>query len=405
MVAPLEGIRVLELANFAAAPSGGAIMADLGAEVIKVEPLEGDAMWGKMRQARLPEGQANPDHPMQFVNRGKESIAVAIDSDEGAELIRELVTHCDVVLTNLLPARRIRYGLDPDSLLAIKPDLVVALLTGYGEEGDEIDRPGFDVTAYFSRSGLAGLPADPTQGASKFRPAQGDHTTGIALFAGIMAGLRARDISGEGQVVEASLLRTATWTAAFDLVTATVDGRNTTGRGRHNSVSPLAEAFPCADNRWIQLTMVNPDKDWTRLCGCIGRTDLIDHELYNTAKKRFQNIQPLMEVLDDTFRSRTRDEWAPLLDQHGCIWAPVNTPADAVVDPQVRATGAFETVDHPAGSFETVAAPFRLPRADARVRGPYIGRGSETRTTLRRLLDLDDEELDRLAANHVIGGA
>ncbi len=404
MVAPLEGIRVLELANFAAAPSGAAIMADMGAEVIKVEPLEGDAMWGKIRQARMPEGQPNPDHPMQFVNRGKESIAVAIDSTEGAALIHEIIAQCDIVLTNLLPYRRDRYGLDTDSLLAIKPDLVVALLTGYGEEGEEIDRPGFDVTAYFSRSGLAGLPTDPAEGASKFRPAQGDHTTGLALFAGVLAGLRARDLSGEGQIVEASLLRTATWTAAFDLVTAAVDGHNPSGRGRFNSVSPLVEPFPCADGKWIQLAMMNPVKDWARLCECIDRTDLIDHELYGTPRGRFRNIRPLMELLDETFLTLTRAEWAQRLDDHGCIWAPVNTPADAVVDPQVRATGAFETIDHPDGSFETVGAPFRLPRADARVRGPYIGRGSDTTSALRRLLDIDDDELERLRAAEIIGG-
>ena len=109
-------------------------------------------------------------------------------------------------------------------------------------------------------------------------------------------------------------------------------------------------------------------------------------------------------MLDDAFRTRTRAEWGQRLDDHGCIWAPVNTPADAVVDPQVRATGAFETVDHPDGPFDTVAAPFRLPRADARVRGPYLGRGSETGATLRRLLDLDDDQLDRLRADGVIGG-
>ena len=405
MVGPLDGIRVLELANFAAAPSAAAIMADMGAEVIKVEPLSGDAMWGTMRQARLPDGARNPEHPMQFVNRGKESAAIAIDTDDGAKLVRDLVATCDVVITNLLPDRRIRYGLDPESLFAVKSDLVIGLLTGYGEQGDEIERPGFDVTAFFSRSGLAGLPANPESGPTKYRPAQGDHTTGIALFGGIMAALRARDLSGAGQVVEASLLRTATWTAAFDLVTAAVDGRSATPRGRDNSVSPLAEAFLCNDGKWIQLAMVDPHVGWPRFCAAIDRPDLLDHELYGTPKGRFDNMASLMALLDEVFATRPRDEWGDLLDATGCIWAPVNTPADAVADPQVRATGAFETVDHPDGSFDTVAAPFRLATADARVRGPYIGRGAETTAALRRLLDLTDDELDDLRQKNVIGGS
>ncbi|MGF1596906.1 MAG: CaiB/BaiF CoA transferase family protein [Acidimicrobiales bacterium] len=403
-VAPLAGIRVLELANFAAAPSGVAIMADMGAEVIKVEPITGDPMWGAIRQAKLPEGQANPDHPMQFVNRGKESVAIAIDTDAGIELIRRLITRCDVVVTNLLPSRRERYGLDVASLHAIKPDLVIGVLTGYGEEGEEIDRPGFDITAFFSRSGLAGLPSEPEFGPSRFRPAQGDHTTGLALFAGLMAGLRARDVSGQGQVVEASLLRTATWTGAFDLITALVDGQSARPRGRTDAITPLLEAFLCADGRWIQLAMANPNRDWPRLCTALDRPDLVDHELYGTARARYQNIKSMMALLDEVFAARSRHEWGRLLDEHGCIWAPVNTPAEAAVDPQVRATGAFEPVAHPDGTFETVAAPFRLPLADARVRGPYLGHGADTDDALRRLLDLDDDDLARLRNEGAIGG-
>ncbi|MDY7100833.1 MAG: CoA transferase [Actinomycetota bacterium] len=404
MTAPLEGIRVLELANFAAAPSAAAIMADLGAEVVKVEPIAGDAMWGTMRQARMPEGQPNPDHPMQFVNRGKRSVAIAIDTDDGAALVRRLISSSDVVITNLLPGRRSRYGLAPADLLAIKDDLVVGVLTGYGEEGDEIDRPGFDVTAFFSRSGLAGLPPDPSAGPVKFRPAQGDHTTGLALFGGIMAALRARDLGGGGQVVEASLLRAATWTAAFDLVTALVDGRSATPRNRRESVSAMAEAYPCADGRWIQLAMVHPTAKWPAFCTAIERPELIDHEVYGTPKGRFDHMAELIDLLDDVFRTRTLVEWGERLDAEGCVWAPVNTPAEATVDPQVRATGAFETVDHPDGPFETVAVPFRMPGADVGVRGPYLGRGADTDDVLSDLLGLDASELDRLRGAGAIGG-
>jgi crotonobetainyl-CoA:carnitine CoA-transferase CaiB-like acyl-CoA transferase len=312
---------------------------------------------------------------------------------------------CDVVITNLLPARRRRYGLEVADLHALKPDLVIGLLTGYGEQGDEIDRPGYDLTAFFSRGGLVGITPDPAAGPFKARPGQGDHTAGLALFGGVMAALRTRDQGGGGQVVEVSLLRTATWTAAFDLVTAVVDGRSITPRGRESSLSPLMEAFLCADGRWIQLAMADPATGWAPFCRAIGRPDLIDHDTFSTPKGRYDNMRQLIELLDGIFLTQDLAVWGRHLDDAGCVWAPVNRPTDVVVDPQVRASGAFEVVDHPDGSFETVAAPFRMPNADARVRGHFAGRGADTTAVLTSILDLDAATVARLRADGIIGGA
>ena len=148
MVAPLDGIRVIEFANFAAAPSATAIMADLGAEVIKVETIGGDPIRGLMKQAKVAEGEHNPDYPFQFINRGKKGIELNLATDKGAEIARDLIAKSDVVVMNLLPERRDRFGLGTKDLLDIKPDLVIGLLSGYGEVGEEINRPGYDVTAF-----------------------------------------------------------------------------------------------------------------------------------------------------------------------------------------------------------------------------------------------------------------
>ena len=224
MTAPLNGVRVIEFANFAAAPSATAIMADLGAEVIKVEAIGGDPIRGLMKQATVAEGESNPDHPFQFINRGKKGIELNLDSAAGADVARQLIAKCDVVVMNLLKERRQRFGLDTDDLFQIKPDLVIGLLSGYGEVGDETNRPGYDVTAFFSRSGVYSGGTAPGSAPPHARPGSGDHTTSLALFGAIMSGLRSRDVTGEGQVVEASLLRTATWTISLDLVTSLVDG-------------------------------------------------------------------------------------------------------------------------------------------------------------------------------------
>ena len=380
-VDPLGGVRVLELANWAAATSAAAIMADLGAYVIKVEPPTGDSMRGTLRQAVLEPGVYNPDHAFQFANRGKRSVVLDVSSADGAATALKLAATCDVVITNLVPERRQRYGLDVDDFLAVKPDLVIGLFSGYGETGDESSRLGYDTTAFFARSGLQGSIPGPDGGPTRFRPGQGDHTSGLALFGGVMAALRARDVSGQGQVIEASLVRTATWTLAIDFAPAAADGRPVTLRRRQDTVSPLIEPFECADGAWLQLC--NPDpRLWGRLCDALERPDLADGE-FATPIDRFANGERLMGILDEVFAARTRSEWAEQLDAFGLTWAPINSVAEALVDPQVRAAGAFESIDHPiAGSFDTVAAPFRLHTATSKVRGPAPDIGQHTAEVL-----------------------
>ena len=404
MASPLDGVRVVEFASFAAAPTAAAIMADLGAEVIKVEAIGGDPIRGMMRQAKMPEGEANPDHPFQFINRGKQSIELNLDDPAGTDVAHRLCAAADVVVLNLLPERRRRFKLDVDDLHAIKPDLVIGLLSGYGEQGEEINRPGYDVTAFFSRSGLYGGMTPPGGAPPHARPGQGDHTTSMALFGGLMAGLRGRDQTGEGQVIETSLLRTAAFTIGVDLCTALVDGRPSPDRPREKSISAMLEAFQCADGRWIQFAMPDRPGAWKQFCIALGREDLIEHENYSTGRLRYQNMGPLMATLDETMGSNSYDYWVPRLDEHRCIWAPINDAATAVEDPQVRATGAFETIDHPtAGSFETVASPFRMPLNDeVGVRGPAPELGEHSKAVLSDLLGYSDAEIEELAAKGVV---
>lgn len=401
MVAPLEGIRVLELANWAAVPCAGAIMADLGAEVIKIEPLTGDSMRGVMRQAAVAEGAHNPDHPFQFENRGKESVAVDLDSDTGGLLVKRIAATVDVVTTNLIPARRERFGLTAEDLLDVKPTLVVALFSGYGEEGEEISRLGYDTTAFFARGGAQGTILGAEGAPPRFRPGQGDHTAGLALFGAIMTGLRTRDITGEGQVVEASLLRSAVWTMAMDVATSAGDGKPARPRHRLETVSPLIEPYECADGRWLQLAMPM-ERFWEPFCNAIGRTDFVGHANYGTPAGRFENNSRLMAEIDTIFATRTREQWAQILDEHGLTWAPVSNTAEVLADPAVRASGAIDSIHHPlAGTFDTVAAPFRLHTATAGVKGPAPEVGEHTRTVLASI-GLDELAIDRLIADEVV---
>ncbi|MEM8924037.1 MAG: CoA transferase [Actinomycetota bacterium] len=405
MAAPLDGIRVVEIASFAAAPTAAAIMADLGAEVIKVEAIGGDPIRGLMKQAKVPEGEINPDYVFQFINRGKRSIELNLDDPAGVDVAHRLIATADVVILNLLPDRRRRFQIDVEHLHAVKPDLVIGLLSGYGEQGEEINRPGYDMTAFFARSGLIGGMAPPGQAPPHPRPGQGDHTTSMALFGGLMAALRGRDLTGEGQVIETSLLRTASFTIGVDLATAVVDGNPTPDRPREKALSVMLEAFQCADGRWIQFAMPGRKGAWEQFCHAIEREDLIDHELYATGKLRYQNMPPLIATVEETMATRTSEEWAVRLDEHRCIWAPVNDAASAAQDPQVRAAGVFAEVTHPeVGTFETVGAPFRMPdNPEVGPRGPAPEVGQHS---IEILTDLgySTDEITALSDGGVVSG-
>lgn len=406
MVSPLAGIRVAEFANFAAAPTAAAIMADLGAEVTKVEAIGGDPIRGLMRQAKVPDGAPNPDYPFQFINRGKQSIEVDLAQPQGVEVAHRLAAESDVVVLNMLQDRRRRYGIDIDDLHAVKPDLVIGLLSGYGERGEEINRPGYDVTAFFARSGLMGGMAMDGEVPPTPRPGQGDHTASLAFFGALMTGLRARDVTGEGQVVEASLLRSAAFTIGFDLSTAVVDGRGAHDKPREQGLSVMLQPYECADGRWLQFTMPGRGDSWVRFCTAIEREDLIEDERFSSGALRYRNMAALVPQIADAVKQRSLAEWGPLLDAQRCIWAPVNDAADAAVDPQVRAAGVFEEVQHPeVGTFETVAAPFRLlGNDDVGVRGPAPEVGEHSEAVLRSL-GYGDEDIAALAEAGVVPAA
>ena len=397
MVAPLAGVRVVEATNWMAAPSAAAIMADMGADVVKVEPPSGDAVRGLLRPPKVEGAAAEVDYSFTVDNRGKRSIAIALDTDEGADVMRTLIAEADVFICNLLPHRQERYGLDPATLHALNPKLVHATLTGYGLGGPDEQRPGFDVTTFFGRGAVTDSMTDPGQDAPNPRPAQGDHTTGLAMLASILAALRVVEQTGEGQVVDVSLLATAAWTMATDLSAVLVDGRQPSARDRHHLITPLANRFPCRGDRWIILNMPEP-RWWPRFCAAIDREDLLEDDRFETPKDRFDNMPELIDLLDEVMAQRTLQEWGDVFDEHGLIWGPASTMQELCEDPQAEAIGLFPTIEHPrAGSFRTVAAPIGVHGADIGPRGPAPTIGEHTHEVLRAA-GYDDARIDELIA-------
>ena len=384
MSAPLEDIRVLEVDNYMAAPSAAAILADMGADVLKIEPITGDPMRGLSRPLKVESNFA--EYALQFDvdNRGKRSAAIALDKPEGQALVQRLAQDADVFLCNLLAQRQDRFGLDPETLFAANPRLVHATLTGYGTTGPDAWRPGYDVTAFFGRSGLSDAMREGVDGVvPRAGVAQGDHTTGLALVAAILAALRLAERTGEGQVVETSLYETAVWTQASEFSVTATDKAPVRRRARHEALTPMTNRYPCGDGNWVVLNMLDSGA-WERLCRAIGREDWLADERYATGRDRYRHMPELVDGIDATLSAKTRDEWGAVFDEHGVIWGPVLGLHEVVDDPHADAIGLFPELQHPElGTYRTVNAPMRFNSADVRPRGPAPTVGEHTEQILR----------------------
>ncbi len=404
MAAPLDDVRVIEIDNWMAAPSCAALLADLGADVVKVEPLGGDPMRTMGRPAKVTGALKGYDFTFDVDNRGKRSIAVALDTDEGADIVRRLCRTADVFLCNLIAPRQQKFGLDPATLLRENPRLVHATLTGYGTTGPEAWRPGYDVTAFFGRSGLYDAMREGDDGdVPMARPAQGDHTTGLALLGAVLAALRMAERTGEGQVVETSLFEAAIWTQASDFAVTAVDHAPVRRRARHEMISPLSNRYPCGDGRWVVFNM--PDEaSWVKFARIVDREEWLRDERYATVKGRFDHMNELVRAIDEALRVKRRDEWGELFDANGLIWGPALSLDEVARDSQAAALGTFPVLHHPErGDYRTVAGPMRFHTAQVGPRGPSPTVGAHTRQVLADA-GWADAEIDDLAARRVIGG-
>lgn len=403
MSAPLEDITVVEVDNYMAAPSTGAILADLGARVIKVEPLGGDPMRGIGRPAKIEGPLKGYDFGFDVDNRGKLSIAVALDTEQGAALIHRLVRDADIFLCNLLLHRQERFGLDPDTLKSVNPKIVHATLTGYGTNGPDAMRPGYDVTAFFGRSGIYDAMRDGDDGeVPNARPAQGDHTAGLALLAGILAALRLAERTGEAQVVETSLFESAIWTQANDFGTTAVDRAPVRRRARHQMLTPEANRYPCGDGKWVVLNQLGPGS-FSKLCEALGTEHWKNDPRFVDASARYRNMEVLVTLIDEILSGKSRDEWGEAFDSVGLIWGPVLTLDEVANDPQAEAIGMFPELEHPQrGPYRSVRAPMRFADADVRPRGPAPEVGQHTREVLSAA-GLTAEEIERLLDEGAVG--
>jgi crotonobetainyl-CoA:carnitine CoA-transferase CaiB-like acyl-CoA transferase len=389
MTKPMEGVRVLEVAMYGFVPSAGAVLADWGADVIKVEhAVTGDPQRG-LRQtgSYIIEGDPNPN--IEHANRGKRSIGLDIARPEGKAVLLDLARRADVFLTNFLPASRSRLGIDIDDIRAVNPGIVYARGSALGPRGAEADRGGYDMTAFWCRgTSAASLTPPDIEGLISPPPAYGDTISGTNLAGGIAAALFRRERTGEPSVVDVSLLGSGLWTMGHGIAISLHLDRPWAPppHGAHAAPNnPLSGLYRTADDRYISFVMLQPGKFWADVCRHIGRPELVGDPRFATVDQLAANTAEAVKILREVIASRPLAEWAERFATLAGPWAPVQDTLQAAGDAQVRANEYILST----GELELVSSPVQFDVSAPRL-GPAPGFAAQTEEILLELgLDWD----------------
>jgi crotonobetainyl-CoA:carnitine CoA-transferase CaiB-like acyl-CoA transferase len=398
----LDGVRVVEVAMYAFAPSAGAVLADWGADVVKVVPAEiADPMLGNPI-AGLPENETGIAFMWQLLNRGKRCVALDLEAEAGRDVLHDLIATADVLITNLLPRARQRFGLEPDALLTRHERLIYARASGHGPEGPERDDGGYDHTDFWARTGIAQA---ASQVSDEFVPqpvpAMGDLSSGAFLAGAIAAALFRRERTGRGALVDVSLLSSGMWVAQPSVVAAHLFGVPTVPRMRHaDSMNAFVGAYRTSDDRLINLAGIRTDKGFDEFCALVGRPDIADDPRFATAEGRYEHRRALIGIMDEVFASKDLATWIEIFAAFDTPWSVVQTAAEAAVDPQVAANHYLVPVTGMPSDFALVPSPAQF---DAQVPSlaPAPEHGQHTEAVLLELGRTWDD-IARLQSDSVI---
>jgi crotonobetainyl-CoA:carnitine CoA-transferase CaiB-like acyl-CoA transferase len=377
----LAGVKVLEVAAWTFVPAAGAVLAEWGTDVVKVEPREGgDPQRGLISSGLVPAGAGGVNYMIEVPNRGKRSIGIDLRTEGGRELLLRLAAQSDVFLTNDLPHVRTKLGIDVEDIRAVNPDIIYVRGSGHGTQGPDADKPGYDGVSYWSRGGIAAALTPPGDDPIRPRAAFGDVMGGLTLAGGITAALFRRERTGVPSVVDVSLLGLALWNLGPDVTSSKLyenDPVPTSPRGA--SPNPLVGTYRTKDDRWITLMMLQSDKFWPEAAGLLGLGELVDDERFRDAAARFHNRVELIKLFDETFAARTFSEWKQVLAPLTGAWGPLQTPIELHDDPDVQANGYLPTVTSATGAtFVLPANPVQFDQTHVQPAGaPEHGQHTE----------------------------
>lgn len=373
---PLDGVRVVELATFIAAPSCARYLADLGAEVIKVEAPSGDPL----RYTAINEGRPTGDlenTSFDVDNANKSCICLNTKTPEGREALEKLIARADVFITNVRHKSLVKSGLDYETLKVKYPKLVMGYVTGYGEEGPDKDLPGFDFTAFFARGGIIGTLFDKDSMPMLTIPGFGDHPVGMYLANGILAALyRARE-TGRGDKVTVSLLHSAIWAVAIMLQSAQYGAEASRyPMSRRDTANPFNMIHKTKDDRWIQFASPAYNAMYDRFVTALGRPDLVGDERYFPQANLQNHLHEFYDIIVEQTAAKTLEEWCAIFKEADIPYAVAQTWDELLDDAQAWASHCFYKMSYPTGAARTLVRPpvlFQDTPLPEYKRGPYLG--------------------------------
>ena len=371
----MQGIRVVELGLWVAGPACGGILADWGAEVIKVEPHSGDPFRGL---EWLYGDEINP--PFELDNRGKRSVVLDLQSESDSKGMHRLIEDADVFLTNYRPGGLRRLGLDHETLTSRYPRLIYASVTGMSLRGDEADRQAYDIGAFWSRSGIAHALSSEGDVPPVQRGGMGDHMTGLAAASGVSAALFHREKTGEGQLVETSLMRIGTYMLGWDHNVTAISGDDVVVRSRDEQPNPLINCYRCADGKWLWMLGLEGERHWPQVVDALKAENWLEDHRFSTIETRMENTNALTLEIDAVLATKDRDEWGQIFDEKNVWWAPVQSSLELLNDRQSQAAGCWIQVPTGDGeSVEMVASPVDFSKSEwaARDVAPQLGQHTE----------------------------
>ena len=381
------GLRVVELGVWVAAPLAAALLADWGADVIKVEAPAGDPMRQVFGSLGIDSDMPNPAFSLD--NRGKRSVVLDLRDPEGHRHLDDLLATADVFITNLRPDSLEGLGLEPGATVGRHPRLVYCSISGYGLRGDDRNRPTYDIGAFWARSGLSMQMADHEGSPLNARGGIGDHITGLAALAGLLAAVMEQRDTGRGQVVEVSLLRTGTYVLGWDLGLQMTLGKVARAESREKNQAPLMNPYRAGDGRWFFLTGLEAGRHIAAVCRALDHPELLEDPRFADATSMRRHRSDVIAILDEIIAEHPLSVWAERFDEEGVWWAPAQTPAEVVVDPQLLANeGIVEIEGGDTGSAQrSVNGPVSFSEMAGVRRRPVPALGQHTEEVLRDVAD------------------
>ena len=402
---PLEGVKVVEMATFIAAPAVGRILADMGAEVVKIESAKGD----NLRYTAPNEGRPSDPHEdtnFDLENAGKKGIVIDLRAEAGTEILFKMLEDADVFITNWRPQALERKNLTYDDLKERFPKLVYASLTGYGEKGPDKDLPGFDYTAFFARSGWSGSLYQKGTVPSNLIPALGDHQAAMSLTIGILAALFRAKMTGKGEKVTTNLLHTAIWVQSFQIQGCQYGdefGGVSYPFDRRDNQLPYQPAVKTKDDRFLQVMGPNFGIYWPLIMKAIGREDVLDDPVLSdqVAMMKAGRLGDGYDIVQEGFQQKTLEEWVPILTELDIPFAVCQTYEEVVKDEQAWANDVFYEMDYPRGKKALVRTPitFEETPLPPYEKAPLLGENTEE---VLASLGYSKDEIAKLIADGIV---